>query len=324
MREVFYSEAIREALFEEMRNDSRVFIMGEDVGLFGNIFKVTKGLIDEFGAERVRDTPISENAIVGAALGSSMLGMKPVAEIMYMDFLNEAADQLLNHVPKIHFMSGGKLKTPLVIRTQYSLGRSTGAQHSQFFPIFYMNTPYIQVAVPSTPYDAKGLLKTAIRGENPTLFIECASLYRTRGPVPEEEYTVPFGKADIKREGTDATVIAISRLVPVALVAAELLAKEGVSVEVLDPRTLVPLDKEAIVASVKKTGRVITVEDCHKTCGIGAELSAMVMEEAFDYLDAPVVRLASPDVPVPFTPPLQSAFMLNEDDIVKAVKKLVM
>jgi len=324
MREIFYSEAIREALFEEMRKDSRVFVMGEDVGLFGNIFKVTKGLIDEFGAERVRDTPISENAIVGAALGSSMLGMKPVIEIMYMDFLNEAADQLLNHVPKIHFMSGGKLKTHLVIRTQYSLGRSTGAQHSQFFPIFYMNTPYIQVAVPSTPYDAKGLLKTAIRGDNPTLFIECASLYRTRGPVPEEEFTVPFGKADIKREGTDATVIAISRLVPVALVAAELLAKEGVNVEVLDPRTLIPLDKETMVASVKKTGRLITVEDCHKTCGIGAELSAMVMEEAFDYLDAPVVRLASPDVPVPFTPPLQSAFMLNEDDIVKAAKKLVM
>ncbi|MDG6907788.1 MAG: alpha-ketoacid dehydrogenase subunit beta [Nitrososphaerota archaeon] len=323
-REITYSEALREALLEEMRKDKRVMVMGEDVGIYDGVFKVTKGFLKEFGEDRVRDTPISENAIAGAGLGAAIAGLKPVVEIMYMDFINEASDQIVNHVPKVHFMSGGKLKAPLVIRTQFSLGRSTGAQHSQMMASFFMNTPGIKIAIPSTPYDAKGLLKTSIQGEDPVLFIECGQLYVTKGPVPEEEYTIPFGKADVKREGSDVTIVGISNMVLKALSAADTLKKEyGVSAEVLDPRTLAPLDRKALVASLKKTGRVVTVEPAPKTSGVGAELSATLMEEGFDWLDAPVTRVACPDTPAPFSPPLQDAYVPNEKKIIEAVKSIV-
>ena len=315
-----YAEAIREALVEEMRRDERVFIMGEDVGRYGGAFKVTRGLLEEFGPERVRDTPISENAIVGAAIGAALMGYRPVAEIMYMDFLHECGDQLVNHLPKIHFMTGGKLTAPTVIRTQYSLGRNMGAQHSQFFPSQYMNTPGIMLATPSTPGDAKGLLKTAIRGNNPVLFVESATLYGSKGEVPTNESLTPFGKAEIKREGNNVTVVAVSRMVPEAIAAADALESEGISVEVIDPRTLVPLDTEAIISSVKKTGRLITAEDSCRTSGVGAEILARITERAMDYLEC-VDRVACPDVPVPFSPPLQTAYMPGRTELVRVIKK---
>jgi len=322
MNTISYAQAIREALFEEMRRDQRVFVLGEDVATFGGIFKVTKGLLEEFGSERVRDTPISENAIVGAAIGAALMGYRPVAEIMYMDFLNECGDQLVNHLPKLHFMTGGKLTASLTIRTQYSLGRNTGAQHSQFFPSLYMNVPGIMLATPSTPADAKGLLKTAIRGKNPVLFLECASLYASKDEIPSEEYLIPFGKADVKRQGSDATVVAVSRMVGEALAAADALETEGISIEVIDPRTLVPLDTDAIISSVKKTGRLITAEDGCRTCGVGAEIVARITERAMDYLEG-VDRVACPDVPAPFSPPLQKAYMPGKTSIVESVKKML-
>ena len=323
MREITYVQAINEALREEMERDENVILMGEDIAIFGGIFSVTKGLLEEFGPERVRDTPISENAIIGAALGASLMGFRPVVEIMYWDFFNECGDQLVNHLPKMHFMSGGKLKTPVTIRTQYSLGRYTGAQHSQFFPSFYMNVPGLYLATPSTPYDAKGLLKTAIRGDNPTIFVECALLYRIKGQVPEEEYLVPFGKADVKAEGEDVTVFAFSLMVPRAIAAAEKLRKEGISVEVIDPRTLNPLDKERLIDSVRKTGRLVIAEPDCKTAGVGAEIIAIITEETLEYLDAPVLRVAAPDLPAPFTQPLLDQYIPSEGDIIKAVKKIV-
>jgi len=322
MTTLTYAQAIREALVEEMRRNEKVFVMGEDVAKYGGVFKVTKGLLEEFGSERVRDTPISENCIVGAALGASLMGYRPVAEIMYMDFLHLSGDQLVNHLPKIHFMSGGKLMAPVVIRTQYSLGRNTGAQHSQFFPSLYMNTPGIMLAVPSTPADAKGLLKTAIRGSNPVLFLESAALYASKGEAPEGEVLVPFGKADVKLPGNDVTVVAVSRMVREGLLAANALASEGISIEVIDPRTLIPLDTEAIISSVKKTGRLITAEDSCRTAGVGAEIVAQVTERAMDYLER-VDRIACPDTPTPFSPPLQAAYMPGKESIIRSVKKIV-
>lgn len=314
---------MREALREEMRRDERVFLLGEDIGLIGGVFKVTQGLYEEFGPERVRDTPISETAIVGAAIGAAIAGMRPVAEIMYMDFLMCAGDQVINHLPKIRYMSGGKLEVPVVIRTQYGLYRYAGAQHSQFFPAFLMNTPGLYVEVPSTPYDAKGLLKSAIRDRNPDIFIECAALYRVRGPVPEEEYLVPLGQADVKREGKDVTVFALSYMVHVALSAARRLEAEGISVEVVDPRTLSPFDKKTLIESVRKTGRLVVVEPDHKTAGVGAEVAAVVTEEAYDYLRAPVVRLAAEDVPPPFSPRAYNAFLPSEEKLVGAVRRVL-
>ena len=322
MKTLTYAQAIHEALAEEMRREKKVILLGEDIGKLGGVFKVTKGLLEEFGPERVRDTPLSENAIIGAAMGAAIMGYRPVAEIMYMDFLHECGDQLVNHLPKMHFMTGGKLTAPAVIRTQYSLGRNTGAQHSQFFPSLYMNTPGIMVAAPSTPADAKGLLKTAIRGPNPVLFIECATLYGAKGPVPEEETLIPFGKADIKRAGTDVTIVAISRMVGEALAAAEALSSDGISTEVIDPRTLVPLDIDSILASVKKTARLVTAEDSVITCGVGAEVVARVTEKAMDYLEN-VVRIACPDIPAPFSPPLQKAYMPGKEMIAQAVRRIV-
>lgn len=323
MREITYAEAIREALRQEMLRDHNVFLLGEDIGAYGGAFKVTKGMLEEFGPERVRDTPISEAAIVGAAIGAALLGLRPVAEIMYMDFLPIGTEQLVVQAANMSLTSGGKLKVPIVVRTQYSLGRAHASQHSEFFPVWYMNVPGLKVALPSAPYDAKGMLISAIRDDNPVLFIECALLYRTKGPVPEEPYEVPLGSADVKKEGEDVTIVAVSRMVVEALKAAEELQKEGISAEVVDPRTLNPLDRRTIINSAKKTGRVIIAADDHKTGGVTAELTATIVEGAFDYLDAPIRRIASPDYPIPFSPPLEKEYMRWSKDIVEAAKQML-
>ena len=323
VREITYAEAVREALRQEMLRDPDVFLLGEDIGAYGGAFKVTKGMLEEFGPERVRDTPISEAAIVGAAIGAALMGLRPVAEIMYMDFLPIGTEQLVVQAANMSLTSGGKLKVPMVVRTQYSLGRAHASQHSEFYPVWYMNVPGLKVALPSTPYDAKGMLISAIRDDNPVLFIECALLYRTKGPVPEEPYEVPLGVADVKREGDDVTIVAVSRMVVEALKAAEELEKEGISVEVVDSRTLNPLDRETIVKSVRKTGRAVVAADDHKTGGVTAELAATIVEGAFDYIDAPIKRVASPDLPIPFSPPLEERYMRWSRDIVKAVREIV-
>jgi len=323
MRELTYTDALREALREEMIRDSNVVLLGEEIGVFNGVYKVTRGLLDEFGPERVRDTPISEAAITGAAVGLALAGMRPVAEIMYMDFLPICMDQLVTQAAKMRFMSGGQLKVPMVLRTQYSLGRQHGAQHSQFTPSWFLQAPGLKVALPATPHDAKGLLKSAIRDENPVLFIESGLLYRTKGPVPEEEYTIPLGTADIKRKGDDVTIVGVSRCVGESLSAAKKLEEKGVSAEVIDIRTLQPLDLGTIIESVKRTARLVTVSDDVKTGGVGAEISAAVTENAFDYLDAPIVRVACPETPIPFSPPLEQMYMPNADRIIQAVDQII-
>jgi len=324
MREVTMRDALREALREEMKRDKSVFLLGEDIGRYwGGAFGVTKGLADEFGDDRVRDTPISENAIVGMAVGAAITGMRPVAEIMFGDLTALAVDQICNQAAKIRYMFGGQASVPLVIRTPFGAGVNIASHHSQSLEAWFMHTPGLHVAVPSTPYDAKGLLKTAIRGDNPVFFVEHKLLYPIKGSVPDEDYTIPFGVADVKCEGRDATIIATLYMVHKALVAAEQLRKEGISAEVVDLRTLTPLDREAIVKSVKKTGRLIIVsEDC-KTAGVSAEIAAVAAEEALDYLDAPVQRVAEPDTPIPFSPLMEQYVIPNEKSIVKAVKDAV-
>jgi pyruvate dehydrogenase E1 component beta subunit len=324
MRKITYRDALREALQEEMRRDPTVFLLGEDIGRYwGGAFKVTNGLAEEFGDERVRDTPISESAIIGTAVGAAITGMRPVAEIMFGDLTALAMDQIANQAAKIRYMFGGQAKCPMVIRTPFGAGVNIASHHSQSLEAWFMHVPGLLVAVPSTPADAKGLLKSAIRGDNPVFFCEHKLLYPIEGEVHEEEYTVPFGVADVKREGTDATILATSYMVHKALNAAKELEKEGLNVEVLDPRTLTPLDKQAIIRSVKKTGRIIIVtEDC-KTAGVSAEIAAVVAEEALDYLDAPIRRLAEPDTPIPFSPSLEQFVIPSEKAIVKAVKEVV-
>ena len=323
MRKIAYREALREALREEMRRDSTVFLLGEDIGRYWEgAFKVTKSLAEEFGDERVRDTPISESAIIGAAVGAAITGMRPVAEIMFGDLTALAMDQIANQAAKIHYMFGGQVKIPLVIRTPFGAGVNIAAHHSQSLEAWFLHVPGLYVAVPSTPYDAKGLLKTAIRGNNPVFFCEHKLLYPIEGEVPEEEYLVPFGVADVKREGSDVTIVATLYMVYKALNAAEELGAEGINVEVVDPRTLAPLDKQTIISSVKKTGKLVIVsEDC-KTAGVSAEIAAMVAEEAIDYLDAPIKRVAEPDTPIPFSPPLEQYVIPNEKTIAKAVKEI--
>ena len=323
MRELTYADALREALREEMLRDPNVILLGEEIGVFDGVYRVTRGLLDEFGPERVRDTPISEAAIAGAAVGLALVGMKPVAEIMYMDFLPICMDQLATQAAKMRFMSGGQLKVPMVLRTQYSLGRQHGAQHSQFTPSWFLQVPGLKVVLPATPHDAKGLLKSAIREQNPVLFIECGVLYRIKGSVPEEEYTIPLGKADVKRKGDDVTIVGASRCVGESLSAAKKLEEKNVSAEVIDIRTLQPLDLDTIAESVKKTSRLVIASDDIKTGGIGAEISAAVTEVAFDYLDAPILRIACPDTPIPFSPPLEQMYMPNADKIVQAVDSIV-
>ena len=323
MREITYLEAINEALREAMEREKKVFLMGEDIGAYGGAFKVTSGLLQKFGPERVMDTPISEAAIAGAAVGASLLGLKPVAEIMYMDFLPLSMDQLVTHAAKVHYFSGGQLEAGMILRTQYSLGRAHGAQHSGFLPAWFLQAPGLKVAVPSTPYDAKGLLNAALKERGPVLFVEGAMLYKSKGEVPEGYFEVPFGQAEVKRGGKDITVVAISRMVPEALAAAESLASsKGIEVEVVDPKTIQPLDKRTIVDSVKKTGRLVVASDEMKTGGVGAEIGATVFEEAIDYLKAPLVRVCSPDIPVPFTPPLEREYMPNAQKLGQAIVKL--
>jgi len=324
MRQITYRDALREALREEMLRDKSVFLLGEDVGRYWKgAFNVTKGLAEEFGDERVRDTPISESAIIGVAAGAAITGMRPIAEIMFGDLSALAMDQIANQVAKLRYMFGGQAKVPVVIRTPFGAGVNIAAHHSQSLEAWFMHVPGLKTAMPSTPYDAKGLLKTAIRDDDPVMFFEHKLLYPIEGAVPEEEYTIPFGVADVKREGGDVTIVATLYMVHKALAAAETLSKQGIDAEVIDPRTLVPLDKQAIVDSVKKTGRIaIVTEDC-KTAGVSAEIAAMVAEEALDYLDAPIKRIAELDTPIPFSPPLEQFVIPDEKRIIKAVKEIV-
>ena len=324
MGRITYREALRQALRQEMRRDSSVFLLGEDIGkCWGGAFKVTEGLAEEFGDERVRDTPISESTIIGAGVGAAITGMRPVAEIMFGDLSALAMDQIANQAAKIRYMFGGQASCPLVIRTPFGAGVNIASHHSQSLEAWFMHVPGLQVAVPSTPYDAKGLLATAIRGNNPVFFCEHKLLYPIEGEVPEEEYTVPFGVADVKRKGSDVTVVATMYMVHKALKAAAALENEGVNVEVIDPRTLTPLDKKTIIDSVKKTGRMVVVsEDC-KTAGVSAEIASIVAEEAIDYLDSAIKRVTAADTPIPFSPPLEQYIIPNEQTIIKAIKEIL-
>jgi len=324
MVELYYSQAINMALREEMRRDPMVLLLGEDIAEHGGAFGVTRGLWKEFGKERVINTPISEAAIVGAAVGAALAGCRPVAEIMYMDFITLAMDQIVNQAAKMRYMFGGKARLPLVVRTPAGAGRGNAAQHMQSLEAWFVHVPGLKVVMPATPYDAKGLLKTAVRDDNPVIFIEHKLLYATRGEVPEEEYTIPFGQADIKRIGRDVTIVATSRMVLFALAAAATLAtEEGIEAEVIDPRTLVPLDIETIINSVKKTNRAVVVYEACERGGIGAEIAAEIQEKAFDYLDAPILRVANPNVPIPFARNLEALAIPDEDRIITAVRKLV-
>jgi pyruvate/2-oxoglutarate/acetoin dehydrogenase E1 component len=322
MRELTYAEALREAIAEEMRRDERVIVLGLDVEL-GYAFTVCKGLIQEFGPERVRDTPICEQTIVGMSLGAAMTGLRPIAEIQFSDLLTMCMDQICNQAAKVRYMSGGQAKAPLVVRTPAGLWGSFAAQHSQTLDAWFMHVPGLKVAVPSTPHDAKGLLKTAIRLDDPVLFIERKQLYRTRGPVPEEEYTIPFGQADIKREGSDLTMVAVGGMALPALSAAEKLAADGIHAKVVDPRTLNPLDREGIIQAVKATGRAVIIEEGCKTGGVGGEIAALIAEEILDFLDAPIRRVAGLDTPIPFHPTLEKFVLPNEEKILSACRKLM-
>ncbi len=320
MREITMAQALNEALREEMSRDNRIFLMGEDIGDYGGIFKVTKDLSAQFGKERVRDTPISEAGFIGAGIGAAMTGLIPVIEIMWIDFTFVAMDQILNQAAKMKYMSGGQTAVPMVIRTQGGGGRGNGAQHSQSLETLFAHIPGMKVVVPSTPYDAKGLLKSAIRDCSPVLFIENKMLYNKKGHVPEEDYIVPIGLADIKRLGNDVTLISLSRMVDFSLEAAQLLEQEGISAEVIDLRTLDPLDKETFLQSVRKTKRAVIVHEAHRSFGWGAEVCSIIQEEAFDYLDAPILRVATKDVPIPFNRNLEKMMLPQTADIVHAVK----
>jgi pyruvate/2-oxoglutarate/acetoin dehydrogenase E1 component len=322
-RKVRYWEAVRDALREEMLRDERVFVMGEDVGLYGGAYGATRGLFDEFGPERVRDTPISEATIGGAAVGAAMAGMRPVAEIMYVDFTPLAMDQIANQGAKNRYMFGGKTIVPMVVRTEGGAGRSIAAHHSQSLEALWTHFPGIYVVMPSTPYDAKGLLKAAIRDDNPVMFIEHKMLYGVEGYVPDEDYVIPFGVADVKREGSDVTVVTYSRMIHRALEAAEMLAGEGVSVEVIDLRTLKPLDMDTIAASIKKTGRVVGLTEAYKTGSFISELAIRIQEEVFDWLDAPLVRVAAADVPVPMAETLEDAAIPSVERIVAGIREVL-
>ena len=324
-REITYLEAVGEALSQEMRRDPEVFLLGEDVGVYGGAFGVSRGMLEEFGPERVRDTPISEAAIAGAATGAALMGMRPVMEIMFMDFLTISMNQLVNQAAKIHFMFGGKANVPLVARAPAGSGTGAAAQHSQSLEAWFINVPGIKVVAPSTPYDVKGLLISSIRDNNPVLFMEHKLLYRTAGPVPEDPYTIPLGQAEVKREGRDLTILAYSIMVPRALEAAEQLAAESIEIEVVDPRTLKPVDKDTIVKSVAKTGRVLIAHEAPQTGGFGGELAAVIAEsQAFDYLDAPIRRLCGRDVPIPYNRTLERSVVPQVEDIVATARELAL
>jgi acetoin:2,6-dichlorophenolindophenol oxidoreductase subunit beta len=320
VRSITFAEALIEAQREEMRRDAGVFLIGEDIGYSNGSFGATAGLWREFGAQRVIDTPISEAAIMGAATGAAIAGMRPVVEMMYLEFL-PYLDALVNLVAKLHLMSGGQITVPLVLRGPMGAKSGNGAQHSQYFESWFASMPGLLVAMPALPYDAKGLLKTAIRDDNPVVFIEDKTSYFLQGEVPEEEYTLPFGQADVKRPGRQVTLVATGITVPRALRAARRLAEEGIEVEVIDPRTLVPLDLETIVRSLRKTHRLVVAHQAPKTCGFGAEIVALVQEVAFDELDAPIVRVAGLDVPAPYNLELEKKAMVQEDDIRAGVRQ---
>ena len=323
MKTITVLESIREAISEEMTNDSSVFMIGEDIGHFGSALGQTKGLLEKFGAERVIDTPISEAAIVGAAVGASILGMRPIADIMFTDFSTIAMDQIINQAAKAKFMSGGKVSVPIVIRMQGGAGRGKAAQHSQSLEAIFSHIPGLKVIMPSTPYDTKGLLKTAIRDNDPVVFIEHGSLYGKKGDIPEEEFTVPLGLGEVKRTGTDISIITYSYMVHTALAAAEILAKEGIDAEVVDLRTLRPMDTEIIMASVRKTHRVVVLHEACITGGIGGEIVARIAENVFDYIDAPIKRMGVPDVPIPYAKSLEDTIIPNEEKLITCVKSVL-
>ena len=321
-REMTFGQAIREALTEEMRRDPRVFIIGEDVAEAGTVFKVLSGLVEEFGRERVIDSPISEAGITGIGVGAAMTGMRPVVDIMFGDFITLAMDQIVNQAAKVHYMSGGKLRVPLVIRTTMGATRRSAAQHSQSLYAWVAHIPGLKVVLPSTPADAKGLLKSAIRDDNPVVFFEDKMMYQLKGPVPDGEYTIPFGVADVKRVGTDVTIVATSSMVHVALEAAARLDASEISAEVVDPRTLRPLDTETLVASARKTGRVIVVDEGYQQYGVTAEIAAVIAEAAFDALDAPVQRVGAMNVPVPFSPVLEDQTVPTAEGVATIARRL--
>ncbi len=322
VREITLGQAIREALAEEMRRDQYVFIMGEDVAEAGTPFKVLSGLVEEFGTGRVIDSPISEAGITGIGVGGAMTGLRPVIDIMFGDFLGIAMDQLFNQAAKVHYMSGGKLRVPMVLRTTLGATRRTAAQHSQSLHAWVSHIPGLKVVLPSTPYDAKGLLKTAIRDNNPVVFFEDKMMYQLKGPVPEGDYTIPFGVADIKRTGTDITLVATSSMVQIALAAAEVLEKIGISAEVVDPRTTVPLDTATLIESAKKTSRAIIVDEGYEQYGVTAELASVIADGAFYYLDAPVKRMGAMNVPVPFSPVLEDMTVPTATSVAEVAKTL--
>jgi len=321
-RELTFAQAIREALAEEMRRDSRVCIFGEDVAEAGTPFKVLSGLVEEFGRERVMDTPISEAGFTGMGVGAAMTGLRPVVDIMFGDFLTLTMDQLVNQAAKVHYMSGGTWKVPMVLRTTLGATRRSAAQHSQSLHAWLSHVPGLKVVMPSTPYDAKGLLKTAIRDENPVVFFEDKMMYKQKGPVPEEEYTIPFGAADVKRKGEDITIVATSSMVQVALGAADLLEKIGVDAEVIDPRTTWPLDEKTLIESAKKTSRAMVVDEGYGRYGVTGEIASVIAEGAFYNLEAPVKRMGAMHVPIPFSPPLEDVTVPTEQKVFEAARTL--
>jgi 2-oxoisovalerate dehydrogenase E1 component beta subunit len=321
MAEITYLQAIRDALWEEMERDEDVFLLGEDIGVYGGAFKVTQGLIERFGPKRVLDTPMAETAITGAAIGAALMGMRPVAEMQFADFISCTFDQLVNFAATNHYRWGGAV--PIVVRAPSGGGLRAGPFHSQNPEAWFVHTPGLKVVTPATPYDAKGLLKAAIRDDNPVIYFENKYLYRhVKGEVPDEEYVVPIGVADVKRPGQDVTVITYGAMVHESLAAAEALAQQGIEVEVVDLRSLKPLDQETVLASARKTGKIAIVHEAYRTCGVGGELVALIAENAFEWLDAPLVRITAPDTPVPYSPPLEDAFRPDAAKIVDALREL--
>ncbi len=324
MREITYAQAINEAMSQEMRRDDKVFFLGEDIGIYGGAFGVSAGMFAEFGADRVRDTPISEAAIIGAAVGAACTGMRPIAELMFSDFSAVAMDQIVNQAAKMRYQFGGQAKVPLVIRTPGGSGVGAAAQHSQSIEAWFCHVPGLKVVVPSTPYDAKGLLISAIRDDNPVMFFEQKLLYRKKGPVPEEAYTIPLGAAEVKRTGTDLTLITYGRMLPLCLEVADNLAEKGIDIEIIDPRTLMPLDKESLITSVKKTGKAMIVHEAVQTGGVGGEISAVISDsDAFFYLDAPIKRVGGLDVPIPYCLELEREAVPTAASITRAVYQLM-
>jgi acetoin:2,6-dichlorophenolindophenol oxidoreductase subunit beta len=322
VRELTYGEAVREAIAEEMRRDPTVFVIGEDVAEAGHPFKVLLGLVQEFGTQRIIDTPISEPGYAGIGVGAAMTGMRPIVDIMFGDFITLTMDQMVNQAAKAHYMSGGKIKVPIVFRTTLGATRRSAAQHSQSLQAWVSHVPGLKVALPATPHDAKGLMKTAIRDDSPVIIFEDKMMYRMKGPVPEGDYTIPLGVADVKRAGTDITIVATSSMVQVALGAAKLLDEQGISAEVIDPRTTAPLDKETLIASAKKTSRALVVDEGYERYGVTAEIASVIADGAFYHLDAPVRRMGAMDVPVPFSPVLEDLTVPTEKTVFDAALAL--